>query len=166
MRLESKNVHDFKTVFENIATTPQGVKALAEFFLHKLDAILALGDGRRLASFAYSVLASKVATDDEIAVVIIRNKSCTRMTGGCSPQLRTYKLENSFFFFSKFKIVLGFMRFTIIRQLLSWWKMFWRTRIFDTTISTQVNLRSFKRTAHLTLCFYTVSYRCIDIIIF
>lgn len=62
---------NFKTVFENIATTPQGVRVLTDFLSHKLDAILALNDGHQLATFAYSVLASKVVTDDEIKTVII-----------------------------------------------------------------------------------------------
>jgi hypothetical protein len=61
--------NNFRTVFENVATTSQGVRALADFLLRELDVILALDDGHRLATFAYSVLASKVAMDDEIRTV-------------------------------------------------------------------------------------------------
>lgn len=60
-----------KTVFESIATTPQGVKALANFLLSELRPLSALKDGHMYATHAYTALASKVATDDEIVAVII-----------------------------------------------------------------------------------------------
>jgi len=60
-----------KTVFDNVATTPQGVKALADFLLRGLRELLTLTDGHLYAVHAYSALASKVATDDEIIIVII-----------------------------------------------------------------------------------------------
>lgn len=60
-----------KSVFINLVTTSHGVKALASYFLNELDSILALQDGHMFASFAYSTLAAKVATDDEISIVII-----------------------------------------------------------------------------------------------
>lgn len=69
---------NFKMVFENFATTPQGVRALVEFLSHKLDAILALNDGHQLATFAYSVLASKVATDIEMKTVINYHKTINK----------------------------------------------------------------------------------------
>lgn len=59
-----------KTIFSSLTTTSYGVNALANYMLIELDEILALEDGHLFASFAYSTLASKVATDDEIDIVI------------------------------------------------------------------------------------------------
>lgn len=68
---DGNHVQKTRTVFESIATTPQGVKALANFLLRELPNVLALKDGRLYATTTYTALASKIATNDEIYTVII-----------------------------------------------------------------------------------------------
>lgn len=71
MRLDVKlNARKLKTVFSSLVTTSHGVNVLANYMLSELDEILALEDGHLFASFAYSTLASKVITDEEIDIVI------------------------------------------------------------------------------------------------
>lgn len=71
IRLNGKvSAQKLKTIFSSLATTSHGVNALASYMLSELDEILALEEGHLFASFAYSTLASKIATDDEINIVI------------------------------------------------------------------------------------------------
>lgn len=79
MRLDDAShgsLQSFKTVCENVVTTPAGVKVLADFLSRKLDAIQSsptVDDViiHKYTEVAYSALAPKVATDDEITVVNI-----------------------------------------------------------------------------------------------
>jgi len=66
------SLQSFKTVCDNVVTTPVGVKALSSFLIQKLNAIQSSPIRDNLNKYivvAYSALAPKVATDDEIAVV-------------------------------------------------------------------------------------------------
>lgn len=63
------NTQNFKIVCESMATTAQGVHALAKLLAHRLDAFLALEDGPQLVRIACAALASKVSTDAEISTV-------------------------------------------------------------------------------------------------
>lgn len=60
---------NFKILCENVVTTPKGVQVLAAFLLRESNAILATKDSHQFASIAYSALASKVATEEEIVTV-------------------------------------------------------------------------------------------------
>lgn len=77
VRLDGANhgsLQHFKTICENVVTTPAGVKALADFLSRQLDAVQSSttdDDLHKYAVVAYSALASKVATSDEITVVNI-----------------------------------------------------------------------------------------------
>lgn len=77
MRLDVANrgsLQSFKTICENVVTTPEGVKALIGFLSNKLDTIRLTPIGDDLNKYIvvmYSALAPKVATDDEITVVNI-----------------------------------------------------------------------------------------------
>jgi len=81
MRLDVANrgsLQNFKTICENMVTTPAGVKALVGFLSRKLDTIQSSpidDDLHKYIAVVYSALAPKVATDDEIVVVnIIRHQ--------------------------------------------------------------------------------------------
>ncbi|XP_060850045.1 thyrotropin-releasing hormone-degrading ectoenzyme-like [Rhopalosiphum padi] len=75
MRLDDVDhgsLQSFKTVCDNVVTTPVGVKALSSFLIQKLNAIQSSPIRDNLNKYivvAYSALAPKVATDDEIAVM-------------------------------------------------------------------------------------------------
>lgn len=77
MRLDVANrgsLQSFKTICENVVTTPEGVKALIGFLSNKLHTIRStpIGDDlNKYIAVMYSALAPKVATDDEITVVSI-----------------------------------------------------------------------------------------------
>lgn len=61
---------DFKVIYESVATSPQGISALIQFLTTKLDRIVKeVINGERVATSIYSILASNVALDDEIAKV-------------------------------------------------------------------------------------------------
>lgn len=66
-------VGNFKTICESLTTTPRGVKTLVNFLSVEVNAILKLNEGSQLVAIAYSTLASKVATSNEITTVIIDN---------------------------------------------------------------------------------------------
>lgn len=79
MQLDVANrgsLQSFKTVCENVVTTPAGVKALIDFLSSKLDTIRSTpigGDLNKYIAVMYSALAPKVATDDEITVVNMKH---------------------------------------------------------------------------------------------
>lgn len=61
---------DFKVIYQSVATSPQGISALIQFLTTKLDRIVKeVINGERVATSIYSILASNVALDDEIAKV-------------------------------------------------------------------------------------------------
>lgn len=64
---------DFRVVYQTLASTPQGITALIEFLTNKLDRIVTqIIDGNKLAASIYSILASRVAHNDEISKVCIQ----------------------------------------------------------------------------------------------
>lgn len=61
---------DFKVIYQSVATSPQGISALIQFLTTKLDRIVnEVINGERVATSIYSILASSVALDEEIAKV-------------------------------------------------------------------------------------------------
>lgn len=77
MRLDVANrgsLKSFKTICENVVTTPEGVKALIGFLSSKLDTIRSTptsDDLNKYIAVMYSALAPKVTTDDDIIIVSI-----------------------------------------------------------------------------------------------
>lgn len=61
---------DFRVIYQTLVTTPQGITALIDFLTNKLDRIVAeIINGEQVATAIYSLLASRVATNDEITKV-------------------------------------------------------------------------------------------------
>ncbi|VVC40910.1 Hypothetical protein CINCED_3A002040 [Cinara cedri] len=61
---------DFRVIYQTLATKPQGISALIEFVTNKLDRIVnEIINGEQVATAIYSLLASRVATDIEIALI-------------------------------------------------------------------------------------------------
>lgn len=64
---------DFRVIYQTLAATPQGISALIEFLTTKLDKILdEIINGKQVATAIYSLLASRVATKNEIMKVYAR----------------------------------------------------------------------------------------------
>jgi len=62
---------DFRVIYRTLASTPQGISALIEFLTTKLDRIVnELINGEQVATSIYSLLASRVAGDEEIQKVL------------------------------------------------------------------------------------------------
>lgn len=67
---------DFRVIYKTLAQTPQGILALIEFLSTKLDQIVnEVINGEQVVTSIYSLLASKVAGNEEITKV--RILSCT-----------------------------------------------------------------------------------------
>jgi len=61
---------DFRVVYRTLASSPEGVSALIEFLTGKLDRIVnEVINGEQVAASVYSLLASRVALDEEILKV-------------------------------------------------------------------------------------------------
>lgn len=64
---------DFRVIYQTLAATPHGISALIEFLTTKLDRILdEIINGKQVATAIYSLLASRVATNNEINKVHAR----------------------------------------------------------------------------------------------
>lgn len=62
---------DFRVIYYTMASTPQGIGALIEFLTTKLDRIVnEIIKGEQVATTIYSLLASRVARDEEIQKVL------------------------------------------------------------------------------------------------
>lgn len=62
---------DFRVIYYTLASTPQGIGALIEFLTTKLDRIVnEIIKGEQVATTIYSLLASRVARDEEIQKVL------------------------------------------------------------------------------------------------
>jgi len=64
---------DFRVIYQTLASTPEGITALIEFLTNKLDRIVnQIIDGNKVAVSIYSILASRVAHNDEISKVCVQ----------------------------------------------------------------------------------------------
>lgn len=64
------HLQDFKDVCGAMSLTPQGIEALTNFLIDNIEKLLrTLPTGQSIVENMYSVLASKVATDNEIIKV-------------------------------------------------------------------------------------------------
>jgi len=62
---------DFRVIYQTLATTPSGISALIEFLTNKFDRIVKeVYNGEQVVKSIYSLLASRVALDEEILKVI------------------------------------------------------------------------------------------------
>lgn len=67
---------DFRVIYQTLASTPQGISVMIEFLTNKLDRILKdISNGEQIATSMYSLLASKVARDEEISKVCLNLKN-------------------------------------------------------------------------------------------
>jgi len=65
---------DFRVIYRTLASSPKGISALIEFLTDKLHRIVnEIINGEQVAASIYSLLASRVALDEEILKV---NRPC------------------------------------------------------------------------------------------
>lgn len=63
-------LQDFKDICIAMSLTPQGIEALSNFLLDNIEKTLkTVPTGQSIVEYMYSVLASKVVTDNEIIKV-------------------------------------------------------------------------------------------------
>lgn len=68
---------DFRVIYQTLALSSNGLSVMAEFLTNKLDRILKeIFNGEQVATSIYSILASKMVSDDEILKVHQYFKNC------------------------------------------------------------------------------------------
>lgn len=64
---------DFRVIYRTVPSSPIGISALTEFLTTKLDRIVKeVINGEQVATSIYSILASRVALNEEILKVFIK----------------------------------------------------------------------------------------------
>lgn len=72
---------DFRVIYQTLASTPQGIAAMIDFLTKKLDRIVnQVINGETVVTSIYSLLASRVARDEEIKKVCKRSETPNNLT--------------------------------------------------------------------------------------
>lgn len=64
---------DFRVIYQTVPSSPVGISAMTEFLTTKLDRIVnEVINGEQVATSLYSILASRVALNEEISKVFMK----------------------------------------------------------------------------------------------
>lgn len=113
---------DFRVIYRTLALTPQGISALIEFLTNKLDKIVdEIINGEKVAKAIYSILASRVAKDDEISKVCMDEKCLIQLVDLLLFFLKIDQLRNNLLVPNRLRKSFN-SSFIMVEENLAWFK--------------------------------------------